>query len=436
MDDRSLTRTGNIKLFLSIVALGVIVVAEVVSVLLVIFFDIPYESLWTDIIIDGVASLVAIGFVLLLGGKSLVSISRDDVAYTFRFGWWCLAISLVLMALELVWGFEDGTPIASDWLPRLVQTTLLCVCIGVTEEFMFRGILFNGLLAAMGSTHKGVLRAILITSVLFGLAHVDFSTDFVDGPSVVQALLKICQTGMYSFMLCVIVLRTHRLGGVSLFHGFDDYVLIVPSIALFGEPLDTEYVVQGEDALPTIMYYLVIIALYLPFVIKSGLELRRGQDVTRGAFMEKEVAQLQVQTQQFATPAPSVPPGVPGAPVAASPVPYEVPVPTTPPTAADYKPLETLVVPEAASVIPEGIGVPAARVARVATQAPTSPASATPIEPPAGPDGQASTTSVTPATQASMASDVPTTPTAPVAPPPSMPGAPRAAGLPPVPKGL
>lgn len=433
MDDKTLVRKGRVKLFLSVLALGVITVAEVVAFLVVMFLNIPYESLWTDVIIECLGAAAAMGCVLLLGGRSLVSVSRDDVAYTFRFGWWCLAISVVLMALELFWGFEDGTPLASDWLPRLLETALLCLGIGIMEEFMFRGIVFNGLLATMGSTHKGVVRAIIVTSVLFGLAHVDFETDFVDGLSVIQALLKTCQTGMYSFMLCVIMLRTHRLGGVSLFHGFDDFVLVMPSIALFGEALDTEYVVQGDDAIPTIMYYLVIIALYLPFVVKSGLELRRGQDVTRGAFMEKYVAQQQEQAQLAAAPEPAAPAmslGCPAAPVASSPVQFDVPVPTTPPSASDYKPLETLMVPDAAFVTPEGIGTPATPEATVV---PVASMAHAPVAEPVTP-AEAQVASVT--SQVGVGGPAPVVQDTPSMPGPAPAGASRATGLPPIPKGL
>jgi hypothetical protein len=255
----------------------------------------------------------------------------------------------------------------------------------------------------------------------------------VDGLSVIQALLKMCQTGMYSFMLCVIMLRTRRLGGVSLFHGFDDFVLVMPSIALFGEPLDTEYVVQGDDAIPTIMYYLVIIALYLPFVIKSGLELRRGQDVTRGAFMEKYVAQQQEQAQLAAVSGPSVPAmplGGPTAPVASSPVQYDVPVPTTPPSASDYKPLETLMVPDAAFVTPEGIGTP---VMPEATVVPAASVAQTSVAEPVAP-AEVQVAPVTSSTSVDRpASVVPDTPSIPGSTPTR---ASRAAGLPPIPKGL
>lgn len=44
MDDKTLVRKGRVKLFLSVLALGVITVAEVVAFLVVMFLNIPYES--------------------------------------------------------------------------------------------------------------------------------------------------------------------------------------------------------------------------------------------------------------------------------------------------------------------------------------------------------------------------------------------------------
>lgn len=286
MDDKTIVRKGRIKFLQAALALLGVFAAEIVSAVVVALLDISFESLHADIIIEFMGSAACVLAVIALGGRKLCSISRDDIVYTFRFGWWCIAISAGLMLLETAWYIVDGTAITSDWLPRLIEITLVCLGIGIFEEFMFRGIVLNGLLAIMGSTHKGVVRAVLITSLLFGCAHIDFAADFVDLPSATQALLKIAQTGMYSFLLCVIALRTKRLAGVSLFHGFDDYLLLVPGIAFYGESLETEYVSQGEDAAFSIAYYLFVIALYVPFCVKAARELRRGQDVTRGAFME------------------------------------------------------------------------------------------------------------------------------------------------------
>lgn len=287
MDDKALRIKGRGRFVLAALSLLGIFVAEVLAVIVAVLLGISDKSLLGMLILEWFGAAAAMLASVLLGGYGLATISRDDISYTFRFGWWCLAVTVGLMCLDLVYYFSVGTPLAADWLVRLAQVVLICLAIGLFEEFLFRGVIFNGLLAVMGGTHKGVIRAILITSLLFGLAHIDFGAALVDASSIIQAVLKVVQTGMYSIMLCVIFLRTRSLVGVSLFHGLDDLLIIAPSVALFDEPLTTDYVVEGDGATTSIAVYLFVIVLYTPFVIKSLRELRRGQDVWRGAFMDR-----------------------------------------------------------------------------------------------------------------------------------------------------
>lgn len=295
MDGKTLRNVAVGKVILAIIVLGAITVAEIVGVVIAMLMGISEDSMIMQAIPEWLGALAAVGGVVLLGGGSWVACSRKNVAFTFRYGWWCMAISLALVAYDLFWYVADGTPVSPDWLRYTIECAAMCLAIGIIEEFMFRGVVFNALLALMGGTHRGVVRAVVVTSVIFGFAHVDFASDFVDAMSVVQALLKVVQTGMYSVLLCVIVLRTRELGGVSLFHGFDDFVILMPSVALFDEGFEIDYVTTGDGAVEAALYYVLVIVLYLPFVIKAFRDLRRGQDVYRGVFMEKAMAQAAAQ---------------------------------------------------------------------------------------------------------------------------------------------
>jgi len=313
MSNSRLRSTARGKVLLSIFVVGAILVLEVIGFIVEMLLNISDASLWSGMIPEWFGACAAVAGFALAGGAAWVGMSREDVRFTFRFGWWCMAISLALMVLDFAQYMEEGTALAVDWPVRLAQVTVMCLAIGIFEEYLFRGVIFNAMLAVMGGTHKGVVRAVLLTSLAFGLAHIDFEADFVDALSCVQAFLKVLQTGLYSFLLCVIVLRTRKLAGVSLFHAIDDLVLMVPSVAFFNEPMSTEYVVQGEEAVPTIMYYLVVIALYLPFVFKSARELQRGQDVYRGVLMEQAIAaeeryeeQLRMMETASAVPVPEM----------------------------------------------------------------------------------------------------------------------------------
>lgn len=308
---------GLSKLVLSVLSFVAITAAEIVAFLLVLFLNIPDDSLWAQILPECFGAAAALACVIALGGRSLLSSSPRDVAYTFRFGWWCMAISVALAVYEQYSYVTEGTAIDPGWQMRMVECAIFCLAIGFLEELMFRGLLFNGLLAKMGATHKGVVQAVMLTSLAFGAAHVDYTTDFVDGLSAVQALLKIVQTGEYSILLCVIMLQTREVVGVSLFHGLDDFMILAPSVALYHESADIDYVTTGEDAIPVIIYYLVIIALYLPFVIKSLRALRKSQVAWQGAFVDQELALAASAPLQPVVPAGPVAPVESAAPVEA-----------------------------------------------------------------------------------------------------------------------
>ena len=316
MNQTSLKRAATVKALQALLALGAITVAEIIGVVMILLLDLPEESLMSQIIPEATGCAAAVLGFIVIGGKDWASTSKDDIVYTFRFGWMCIAISLVLMVIEIYDYASSGTALAPDAVVRFIEVAFLCLLIGFFEEFMFRGIIYQAILGIFGGTHRGVVISVMLTSFFFGCAHVDFSTDFGEPLMAAQGICKIIQTGMYSILLCVIVLRTHKLGGASLFHGFDDFILIFPSVAIFNEEMSTEYVTGGDEALSSVIFYLIIIALYLPFTVKALLELRRGQDVYRGVFLEPAVARAQkeaLEQQMAAAPLQGFVAGVPAA---------------------------------------------------------------------------------------------------------------------------
>lgn len=235
-----------------------------------------------------VAILVLIG----LGGGSYLRFDRDAIIESWKFMWWIIVLSAILM----VWDLSDfvlaGEVVQRGWFLRCLSSLLLCVCIGISEEGMFRGTLFGGLLARFGEKKNGILWCVALSSLAFGCAHVlpeDF--DFTRWYTVVQALLKICQTGIYAVMLCTVVLKTRSFVGAMMIHALDDYLLFIVSTGLYGETFETEYVTaEADEGIVTIIFYLVIIALYMPTFIKSVRYLMKVQAPQFGPFVQEAPA--------------------------------------------------------------------------------------------------------------------------------------------------
>ena len=135
-----------------------------------------------------------------LGGASLIRPQLASIVDTFHRLRWLLVVSGLEIALQLIAFTAGDYSLSPNWPLYLLHILLLCAMIGMFEEMVFRGIILNGLLAPLGERRDGVLKALLISSFIFGAAHlVGQDTDWSDGLQVAQAILKIVQAGTLGF---------------------------------------------------------------------------------------------------------------------------------------------------------------------------------------------------------------------------------------------
>jgi membrane protease YdiL (CAAX protease family) len=281
-ETRAVNGTG--KMVSALIWLALIYAGEVAGVVVGMLLDADLDLCATL----GGAIVAVLGIFMMKGGDYL----RFDGAALFeswKFMWWIVAISAILMVLDLYDYVSAGEAVQQGWALRLLSSLVLCLAIGASEEGMFRGMLFGGLLARLGGKKNGILWAVAVSSLVFGCAHV--TLDDFDPNNLLtfaQAGLKICQTGMYAVMLCAVVLKTKSLVGAMTVHAIDDWLLFVVSTGLYGETFETEYVTPDrEEAIATIVFYLIICALYLPTFIKAVMELRAMQAPQFGPFVSE-----------------------------------------------------------------------------------------------------------------------------------------------------
>lgn len=187
-----------------------------------------------------------------------------------------LVVVVAAINLYALFGSAAAWAPASQWGPQLLATLALCLGVGFFEEGLFRGVFLNGLLSKTGSTFGGVVSAVLVSSLLFGVAHVVPS--FLDGGvvgalGIAQALLKTLQAGTLGFFFSCVYLRTRSLWGVSLIHALHDFIPLGCSTLLNGT-IEGTYIATGPTALALVAVYLGYLALYIPLVVESVWLLR------------------------------------------------------------------------------------------------------------------------------------------------------------------
>lgn len=263
-------RRAALALFLFVMAFFVeAALGESLSDALGIDYDLAYVA---------AGSIAATGFVALLGGWEMLRPDVASIRRMLRLGWWLLLVGAAMGVLDLHDFVSSGMAPEPGWVGRLAGVALLCLLIGIEEEAMFRGLLLHGLLARSGRTRAGVVLACVVSSLLFGLAHVS-ELDASDPVQLLQAALKVTQTGTYGFVLAAATLsgrpdESDSLFGPALFHGLDDFLAMFVSIGLMGESSEVSYVATGADAWPTVTLYAVLTILYLPSVVRAALWLR------------------------------------------------------------------------------------------------------------------------------------------------------------------
>lgn len=258
-------------LFLFVAVLGFEVLGAVAATLL---------GLDMEVVGYGCAGAGACLCMAAMGWQSLVVPRADALLSALRKGWWLLVASLLFMLFDLVALITEETPVADAWPLLTLRMLFICAMIGLVEECMFRGLLLGGLLSVPRRSSMGIATIVVIASLLFGAAHVDwFSLDYANYLSVVQAVLKIVQTGILGFFFASLVIRTGSVAGVSMLHGLSDFLLVLVSGGLIGQSLDFEYVTTGSEAYELMVVYLFAIALYMPLAI-IGARMLKGATKT------------------------------------------------------------------------------------------------------------------------------------------------------------
>lgn len=128
------------------------------------------------------------------GGAAAITVSRLAAAactllLIWRLGWlrasgvtrlgrgriWLLAVAgLVYVAgASLYWFYGNLAFDLAGLLQRPLAraAVLMQLAVGLSEELLFRGLVLCGLVRAWGETRRGIIRAVLVASLIFGVLH-------------------------------------------------------------------------------------------------------------------------------------------------------------------------------------------------------------------------------------------------------------------------
>lgn len=118
------------------------------------------------------------------------------------------AFAVALANLPLISYLNGNMSLVRDGTADFILFIVYCISVGVLEELVFRGVLFPALAGSFTQDKKGLIKAFVLSSVLFGAAHL---TNLFRGANVGATFLQVLYTTLTGGLFCFVFIQTKNV---------------------------------------------------------------------------------------------------------------------------------------------------------------------------------------------------------------------------------
>ena len=208
----------------------------------------------------------------LFMGKEKVSFSAKGFRYSFRSVRGYLIFMVILCVFTILGGILLSVTQQGGFhydLIGFINILIVALFVGIAEEFVFRGLIFGGLLQKLGNTKQNIILAAFLSGFLFGVMHVFDSIvggQVTDAGSVITAILKTAQAGVFGIVLAFIYYKTRNIFAVAALHSLNDFFLLFSGTFVGGERVSY---VTTTNAKGASIAYIVFILIVIPSIVRG-----------------------------------------------------------------------------------------------------------------------------------------------------------------------
>lgn len=196
----------------------VIVLCSCVAIFLLYLFPIPLfkksfrQNLFEDLLRYALSCVASVCLVVYLDIK-LFSKPKS----------WFALLPCLLIAINnfpFISYFNGNMQFVKKEFLDILLFALYCMCVGLFEECIFRGIVFSVFAERLPNDKKGFLLAYFISSVCFGLAHL---FNLFSGAGVIATLLQVGYTTLTGGLFAFVLIQTKNLLCCGFLHGIYNF---------------------------------------------------------------------------------------------------------------------------------------------------------------------------------------------------------------------
>ncbi|MBK1811960.1 CPBP family intramembrane metalloprotease [Clostridium sp. YIM B02505] len=196
-------------------------------------------------------------FIIYISAVNIKSHSFDKkgIFKGFFLGWPFMCLGLY----NIIGLFFSTTPLSSPEVKKVFFFTIIMFLVGTFEEFLCRGIILNSLLNKLNSTKAGLIKAVILSSFIFGLGHL---VNLIVSPNLlISTLSQIIYTTLHGILFAAIYLRCKNIWSVVFLHAVYDWLVkasgIFHTVSASGTPVDISFLTGLINILFAIPFALV-----------------------------------------------------------------------------------------------------------------------------------------------------------------------------------
>ena len=168
-----------------------------------------------------VLSAVLIIILVALKMKSEIKPFRKGIGKGLLLGWFFILFGI--LQFTYLYDFSNAGSVEPSKLLLLLPLAVYTLFIGVSEEFLCRGIFYN----VIFNKYRNVHAAVLISSAVFGIMHL---SNLLGGAPLDETLLQVFYAFAFGVLFAAVYVRCKNIWAVVLLHAFFDFCSSAPEI--------------------------------------------------------------------------------------------------------------------------------------------------------------------------------------------------------------
>ena len=224
-------------------------------------------------ICDGISRILVVVIVLILFIKMnkniVIGFQNQGIKLGLLLGWPIYIAMLINIYDVASMAHIDKVPTLLEWILYIVYV----FSIGLYEEVVLRGIVLNKMLEKWGDSKKGIVGAVLLSSLLFGLLHL---VNLIGKPWLIVATgTQVVYALFIGVFFAAIYLRTKNLWTVIVLHMFLDLGGCLDELFLEKVTAKTVPDISLGDSVSILAEWVIFLLLGLLYLRKVKGEIKK-----------------------------------------------------------------------------------------------------------------------------------------------------------------